>query len=114
MKQKTRRERLTGCYVTVPTMFKEDLSLDLVAIRRHVKFLVDGGMTAGHAVLLAGGAAGDFSTLTFHERLDVAATIVDAADGRTPIAIGAQTTSTMELCELARQAERMGADFIQI
>jgi len=114
MTQKTRRERLTGCYVTVPTMFKEDLSLDIVAIRQHVKFIIDGGITTGHGLLLAGGAAGDFSTLTFKERLEVAETIVDAADGQVPVVVGAQTTSTMEVCELARQAEAMGADFIQI
>ena len=65
MDSETRRSRLQGCYVTIPTMFRDpDLEVDLDAIRRHVRFLIDGGLTTGNAVLLAGGAAGDFSTLT--------------------------------------------------
>lgn len=109
------KRRLSGCYVTVPTMFRDDdLELDLPAIRRHVRFLLDGGIKEQTGVLLAGGAAGDFSTMSFSERLQVAETVIDAVDGRVPVAMGAQTTSTRELVELARAAERLGADYIQI
>jgi dihydrodipicolinate synthase/N-acetylneuraminate lyase len=110
-----RRERLCGCYVTIPTAFRDpDLELDLPAIQRHVRFLVDHGITTGTGVLLAGGAAGDFSTMTFEERTDVARAVVDAAAGRVPVVMGAQTTSTRELVRLACAAERIGAEFIQI
>jgi dihydrodipicolinate synthase/N-acetylneuraminate lyase len=109
------RRRLEGCYVTIPTMFRDpDLSIDLDAIRRHVRFLIDGGLTTGSAVLLAGGAAGDFSTMTFDERVSVAEAVVDEAAGRVPIAMGGQTTSTAELVRLARTAERLGADYLQV
>ena len=109
------RSNLTGCYVTVPTMFRDDdLELDLPAMHRHVQFLRDGGIEEQTGVLLAGGAAGDFSTMTFSERLQVAETVIEAADGKIPVAMGAQTTSTRELVELARAAERLGADYIQI
>jgi len=115
MDRDTARSRLCGCYVTIPTMFcGEDLSVDLAAIRRHVRFLIDGGITTGTGVLLAGGAAGDFSTLTFDERVQVAEAIVAEADGRAPVVMGAQTTSTRELVQLARAAERLGAEFIQV
>lgn len=106
---------MSGCYVTVPTMFRDDdLELDLPAIRRHVRFLRDGGINEETGVLLAGGAAGDFSTMTFSERVQVAETVIDAADGTVPVAMGAQTTSTRELVELARAAEQLGADYIQV
>jgi dihydrodipicolinate synthase/N-acetylneuraminate lyase len=109
------RSRLQGCYVTIPTMFRDpDLEVDLDAIRRHVRFLIGGGLTTGNAVLLAGGAAGDFSTLTFDERVAVAETVVDEAAGRVPIAMGGQTTSTRELVELAKAAERLGAEYLQV
>src|SRR6185503_1128820 len=89
------RTRLTGCYVTVPTLFRdEDLELNLPGIRRHVRFLIDGGIETRRGVLLAGGAAGDFSTLTLDERAKVAAAVVEEADGRVPVVMGAQTTST--------------------
>lgn len=109
------RDRLRGCYVTIPTMFRDpDLEVDLTAIRRHVRFLIDGGLVAGDAVLLAGGAAGDFSTLSFDERLAVIDAVVDEAAGRVPIAMGGQTTSTRELVALAKAAERAGADYLQV
>ena len=108
------RERLVGCYVTIPTMFRDgDLEVDLPAIRRHVGFLIDGGITTGNGVLLACGAAGDFTTLTFDERLRVTDTVVQEAAGRVPVVMGAQTTSTRELVEFARAAEGMGAEYIQ-
>jgi dihydrodipicolinate synthase/N-acetylneuraminate lyase len=110
-----RRARLCGCYVTVPTAFRDgDLAVDLPAIQRHVRFLVEHGIATGTGVLLAGGAAGDFSTMTFEERVDVAAAVVDAAAGRVPVVMGAQTTSTSELVRLACAAERVGAEFIQV
>jgi len=115
MKSNKYRSLLTGCYVTIPTMFRDsDLELDLDSIRRHVHFVRERGIRSGTGVLLAGGAAGDFSTLTFNERLKVAETVIEAAEGKVPVAMGAQTTSTRELISLARAAEKLGAEFIQI
>ena len=109
------KRRLEGCYVTVPTMFRDpDLELDLAAIGRHVEFLLAGGLGTGRGVLLAGGAAGDFSTLSFEERVSVAEAVVERAAGRIPVAMGAQTTSTRELTALARAAHDTGCEFIQV
>jgi dihydrodipicolinate synthase/N-acetylneuraminate lyase len=115
MHQDPATDVLRGCYVALPTMFTDDdLSLDLEATQRHVEFLIDGGMRTGTAILLAGGAAGDFTTLTLEERIQVAETVVRAAAGRVPVAMGVQTTSTRELVRLVRAAEAVGADFIQV
>ncbi len=84
------------------------------AIRRHVGWLMERGIDDRYGTFLAGGAAGDFSTMTFDERVEVAATVVEAADGRVPVAMGAQTTSTMELRRLAKAAAGLGAEFIQV
>ena len=65
----TLRRRLCGCYVTIPTLFHDgDLSLNLDGMRRHVEFVIEGGVREGTGLLLAGGAAGDFSTMNFEER----------------------------------------------
>ena len=109
------RAQMRGCYITVPTMFRDpDLEVDSTAIARHVRFLRSRGVAAGNAVLLAGGAAGDFSTMTFDERVQVAEAVRDAAEGAVPLAMGAQSTSTRELVRLARAAEKLGYDFIQV
>ncbi len=115
MDKETRRQRLCGCYVTIPTMFRDnDLELNLPGMRKHVQFLLKGGLKTGNAVLLAGGAAGDFSTMTFDERVKVAGTVVEEAGGKIPIIMGAQTTNTRELVALAKAAERVGAEYIQV
>lgn len=107
--------RLSGCYVTLPTLFLDgDLELNLPAMRRHVRFLLENGLDGDNAVFLAGGAAGDFSTMTFEERVRVTETVVEETDGKVAVVMGAQTTSTRELVELARAAERAKAAFIQV
>ncbi len=110
------KRRLEGCYVTVPTPFVDssDLPVNGSALRSFVRFLLDNGLNAGNATLLAGGAAGDFSTMSFEERLKVAETVMDEASGRVPLAFGGQTTSTRELCRLAEAAAAMGFDFLQV
>jgi len=109
------KKKLEGCYITVPTMFRDPgLEVDLEAIRRHLAFLMKRGINAENGVFLAGGAAGDFSTMSFDERTLVAQTVVEAAGGDVPVAMGAQTTSTRELKQLAKTAQRLGCDFIQV
>lgn len=116
MASATARDRLRGCYVTVPTMFHDDpeLTIDFDAIRDHVEWLIARGCVTGDAVMLAGGAAGEFPALTFDERVAVAEAIVGAANGRVPVAMGGQTTSTLELVRLARAAERAGVEYLQV
>jgi 4-hydroxy-tetrahydrodipicolinate synthase len=109
------KRRLEGCYITVPTMFRDpDLELNLAATRRNVRFLIDNGITEKYGTLLAGGAAGDFSAMTFDERLQVAEAVVAESAGKLPVAMGAQTTSTRELQRIAKAAARLGAEYIQV
>jgi dihydrodipicolinate synthase/N-acetylneuraminate lyase len=109
------KRKLEGCYITVPTMFRDpDLEVDTKAITRHVSFLQERGINAQNGVLLAGGAAGDFSTMSFDERKKVAETVAEAAAGKIPVAMGAQTASTRELRQLAKAARSAGCDFIQV
>ena len=108
------KKDLEGLYITIPTLFNDpDMSINEDGIRQHVSFLKSNGINRQNAVLLAGGAAGDFSTMSFEERVRVAS-IVKGAAGDIPVAVGAQTTSTMELQRLAQAAEEIGASFIQV
>jgi len=112
----TLKKKLEGCYVTVPTPVADQHGwpVDEQALRAYVRFLLDGGLTTDYATLLTGGAAGDFSTMTFEERVRVAEVVADETNGAVPLTMGAQTTSTLELERLAKAAGSMGIDFIQI
>ena len=108
------KKDLEGLYITIPTLFNDpDLTINEEGIRQHVSFLKSNGINRQNAVLLAGGAAGDFSTMSFEARVRAARVVKDAA-GDPPPAMGAQTTSTMELQRLAEAAEDVGASFIQV
>jgi dihydrodipicolinate synthase/N-acetylneuraminate lyase len=76
--------------------------------------LLERGLNAENAVLLSGGAAGDFSAMTFDERIRVAGAIVDEAGGMVPVAMGAQSTSTRDLVALVKAAARLGAEYVQV
>jgi len=112
----TLKSRLAGCYVTIPTPFEDGdgFAINQAALRSYVRFLISNGLTTDYATLLSGGAAGDFSTMTFDERIRVAETVADEAKGRVPLAFGGQSTSTLELVRLAKAAQSMGFDFMQV
>ena len=97
------------------TMFRDqDLELDLESTRQHVRFLIEGGINERTGVILAVGAAGDFPVMSFDERLRVAEAIIEEADGRIPVVMGAQTANTRELVALVRAGERLGAEYVQV
>src|SRR4029079_1662726 len=110
------KSRWAGCYVTVPTPFEDSAGFPVNhhAIRSYVRFLLDHGLNTDYATLLSGGAAGDFSTMGFEERISVAETIADEAKGKIPLAFGGQTTSTLELVRLGEEGQARGLRLIQV
>jgi dihydrodipicolinate synthase/N-acetylneuraminate lyase len=109
------QRRLRGCYIPLPTLFRDgDLELNLPGMRRHVRFLLDGGVREGNGVLLVCGAAGEFTTLTVDERLQIAEAVLDEAGGKVGVILGAQGTNPRELHVLARGAERLGVVALQV
>ena len=110
------KKKLEGCYVTVPTPFKDtnNLPLNLDALKDYVEFLLGNGLNSDNCTLLFGGAAGDFSTMSFDERLLLAKEGSKIVNGRVPIALGGQTTNTLELKKLAHIAKDYEYDFLQV
>lgn len=109
------QRRLRGCYIPLPTLFRDgDLELNLPGMRRHVRFLLDGGVREGNGVLLVCGAAGEFTTLTVDERLQIAEAVLDEAGGKVGVILGAQGTNPRELHALAGGAERLGVAALQV
>ena len=52
--------------------------------------------------------------MSFDERLSLAKESAKIVNGRTPIALGGQTTNTQELEKLVNVAKDFGYDFIQV
>ena len=64
-----------------------DLSTNEERIRTHILFLRENGINRQNAVLLAGGAVGDFPTMSFNERMRMASTVIEEARD-IPAAVG--------------------------
>ena len=107
------KQTLRGPMIPVITHLNDDLSIDHASIRENVRYVVERGVTKGQGVLLAVGAGGDFPVLSLQERKDVAQTIVEAAEGRTPVLVGAQDTNVQVCIEMARWAHEIGAYGVQ-
>lgn len=114
MIQQPLRGKICGNYIAMPTTFHDDFSLNLKTMRRLVRRQIDAGYGPGNGVLLAAGAAGEFSTLRIEERKQVVETVIDEAAGEIPVVVGAQDTRLTVIEELARFAQQLGADAIQV
>src|SRR5690242_14799015 len=97
---------LTGIYVPLPTLFVDpELEVNMAGMRRHVRFLIDAGLRTGNGALLAGGGAGEFSTLNIDERLKIAEAVIAEAAGRVGVVVGVQHTDPREIVKLCREAK---------
>ncbi|HKB41525.1 MAG TPA: dihydrodipicolinate synthase family protein, partial [Gemmataceae bacterium] len=91
-----------------------DLELNLPGMRRHARFLLEGGVRAGNGVLLVCGGAGDFPTLHPDERIRVAEAVLDEVGGEVGVVLGAQSTDQRDVVALAQAAARLGAVAVQV
>jgi len=108
------KELFRGPMVSVATPFKDDYSLDLAALKRNIRFMVDHGMRTGRGVLLVAAAGGEFPMLSMEERKQVLAASVEAANGQVPVSASIQFVGTREVVELARYAHGVGVQLGQL
>lgn len=110
----TTRDWLCGPVVAVATPFRDDFSLDLDGLRANVETMVERGIRTGDGVLLVGGAAGEFPTLSIQERRAVMDASVAAAGGRVPVMTSIQHTDVREVLDLVRHAGDAGIAGVQL
>ena len=97
-----------GCGTAMVTPFRKDLSLDEETLRR----LVCRQIAAGINFLVPCGTTGESPTLSHEEHLRVVAITLEEAKGKVPVLAGAGGYNTQHVIEMAREAERLGADGI--
>jgi 4-hydroxy-tetrahydrodipicolinate synthase len=97
-----------GCGTAMVTPFRKDLSLDEETLRR----LVRRQIAAGINFLVPCGTTGESPTLSHEEHLRVVAITLEEAKGKVPVLAGAGGYNTQHVIEMAREAERLGADGI--
>lgn len=88
------------------TPFNEDGSVDLDGVQKVATYLVDHGNDG----LIVSGTTGESPTTTGAEDGETLAAVKDAVGDRATIVAGVGTNDTRHSVELARQAEKVGAD----
>jgi 4-hydroxy-tetrahydrodipicolinate synthase len=96
-------------FVALVTCFDENETLDLAATRAQVRRQI----AAGNAIMAAG-TNGDFTALTFNEKVALVDAIKDESGGRVPVFANAGMPATHETVLLAREFDRIGIDGIAV
>lgn len=99
-----------GVIPAVTTPFAADLSVDLDALARHCRWVVEQGCT-GVVVL---GSLGEGGTLDRPEKRSVIGTAVTALERRAPVIAAVASLRTAEAVELAREADGAGASALMV
>ena len=99
-----------GSYTVMVTPFTADGALDEAALRRFVDWQIEQG-TQG---LIPLGSTGEFLSMTRDERRQVAAVVIEQAQGRVPVLIGTGAEWTQEAVALSREAQELGADGVMV
>lgn len=90
------------------TPFKEDLSVDYVALEKLVNHLIDNGTDA----ILVAGTTGETPTLSHEEEREIFTFVKKVVNGRVKVIMGAGSNSTQTAVESSIKAKELGADAI--
>ncbi len=96
-------------YVALVTCFNEDETINYQATRAQVRRQVE----AGNNIMCAG-TNGDFSALTFEEKVRLTEEVVDEVGGRVGVIVNAGMPATFETLKLAREFDRIGVTGIAV
>ena len=110
----SRKDKLQGVVVSLPTFNDENYNLELDKSKFHIKWLIDHGVTEGNAVIMIAGGLGEGYFLDDDEWRGMADTVVQAAEGRVPTCIGLFELSARRAAKKAKCAADAGVDFLQL
>ena len=96
----------TGSGVAIVTPFNQDLSVNYNKLEELIDFQIEGGTNS----IIICGTTGESSTLSDEEQIECIKVTVDKTAGRVPVIAGAGSNDTHHGIELAKKAQRVGAD----
>ena len=97
-------KKLKGTGVAVVTPFKKDLSIDFVAIKNLVDFLVENDIN----YIVVKGTTGESSTMSNDEKIISRKAFVEANNNRVPLVLGLGSNDTMSLLNEIKESDFLG------
>lgn len=98
-----------SAYVALVTCFNDDETINFAATRAQARRQIE----ADNSIMCAG-TNGDFSALTFEEKIALTEAVVDEVSGRAGVIVNAGMPATFETVKLAREFDRIGVDGIAV
>lgn len=95
-----------GSIPAIVTPFKKSGALDLPALRKLVKYQLEGGVDA----IVACGSTGEAATLNEEEYVTVIKTVITEVKGKVPVIAGAGSNDTKKAIHFSKLAKKAGAD----
>ena len=108
-----RIDRLVGPVVSLPTFCDENHILQLDRQRKHIRWLIDNGITQGNGVLLIAGGYGE-SYFLDDEIYALMDTVVQASRGEVPTMVGIFELSARRVAKQAAYAAKAGINFLEL
>lgn len=108
---KSRRERLVGPIVSMPTFCDDEYNLLLDRQRKHVRWLMEQGIKEGDGVLLISGGVGETYMLHDEEYRTLAELVVEEAKGQVPTMVMIHELGARRAAMKAKWAADAGVDF---
>lgn len=96
-------------FVALVTCFNDDETINFDATRAQVRRQVQ----AGNNIMCAG-TNGDFTALTYDEKVALTEAVVDEVAGKARVIVNAGMPATFETIKLAREFDRIGVDGIAV
>ncbi len=98
--------KLEGIFAVLVTPMTMAEEVDYDTLANHIDYLIEEGGVHGIIPL---GSTGEYYALTMEERKKIAETTFEAVQGRVPVVVGANATTTREVIEYCQHAEKCGA-----
>jgi 4-hydroxy-tetrahydrodipicolinate synthase len=101
---------LKGVYHILVTPFDEREELDVMSLRKAVRFAIDSGVDGVVALAIMG----ESHKLLDRERDEVVAAVVDETAATVPVVVGCTADSTLVALRRAEAAQRLGASAVMV
>ncbi|UOF92380.1 4-hydroxy-tetrahydrodipicolinate synthase [Fodinisporobacter ferrooxydans] len=99
-----------GIIPAMITPFTKEQEINEPGLRQLVNRLIKSGVHG----LFCFGTNGEFFSLTFDEKVQIAEIVVDEVNGRVPVYVGAGCISTAETIKLSNKLEVIGVDAVSV
>lgn len=100
----------TGVLPAITTNLRANGAIDHAALARHCRWMIDSGCNG----IVCCGSLGEAATLSFEEKVAVAATCVKAVGKRAPVVLGIASLATAEAVALAKAAAKVGCQGLMV